>query len=92
MRFDSLLVDDEILDKIESKHGVLVDEADEVFYSSRSHLRRGRAGLYELLGPTEAGRLLLVVIADRGFGEWQLVTARSMTDAERRLYRRRIGE
>ena len=37
-----------------------------------------------LFGQTHAGRYLLVVLA--GSGRWYVVTARTMTDPERRLY------
>ena len=94
MRIEALDVEDAILDKIESKHGVAFDEGEEACYSHRLHVRRGRAGLYKVFSQTEAGRYLLVVLADSGSGSgtWQVVTVRSMTQTERHLYRRWLGE
>jgi uncharacterized DUF497 family protein len=42
---ESLEIDDHILDKIESKHGVTFEEAEEVSLSDQRHVRRGREGL-----------------------------------------------
>ena len=87
MRFDALEIDDHILDKIESRHGVTLDEAEEVCLGV-PRVRRGREGLYLIYGQTDAGRYLLVVLADAGLGIGRVVTAREMTVAERRLFGR----
>jgi uncharacterized DUF497 family protein len=92
VRIEALHIDDAILEKIESMHGVSLREVEEACYSHRLHVRRGRAGLYKVFSLSEAGRYLLVVLADRRAGVWQIVTARSMTHTERRLYRRWLGE
>ena len=88
---ESLEIDDHILDKIESKHGVAFEEVEETCLSERRHVRRGREGLYKLFGRTEAGRYILVVLVHLGGGDWKIVTAREMTEGERRLYTREIG-
>ena len=92
MRIDALEIDDPILDKIESQHGVPFHEVEEACYSQHRHVRRGRQGLYKVFSQTEAGRHLLVVLSDLGGGVWKVVTSREMTDQERRLYRRERGE
>jgi uncharacterized protein len=84
---EGLEIDDHVLDKLESKHGVSFREVEEVCYSPH-RTRRGREGLYRVFGQTEAGRYLLVVLARHGGGIWKVVTARAMTNDERRLYRR----
>ena len=56
------------------------------------HVRRARQGLYKVFSQTEAGRYLLVVLVDLSGGVWRVVTAREMTDQERRLYRRERGD
>ena len=91
LRIEALEVDDYILDKIESRHGVPFHEVEQACYSLHRHVRRGRTGLYKVFSQTEAGRHLLVVLAERGGGVWRVVTAREMTDQERRLYRRVRG-
>ncbi|HLG10727.1 MAG TPA: BrnT family toxin [Dehalococcoidia bacterium] len=92
MRLDALEIDDHILDKIESVHGVLFGEVEEAIYSTRRHVRRGREGLYKVFSQTEAGRYLLVVLADKSEGLWRVVTARQMTTREKALYRRQMGD
>jgi uncharacterized DUF497 family protein len=92
VRFDALEIDDHILDKIESAHGVPFHEVEEACYSPRRHVRRSRGGLYKVFSQSEAGRYLLVVLVDRTEGVWRVATARAMTDRERRLYRRQMGD
>lgn len=91
MRIEALEIDDHILEKIERRHGIPFDEVEEACYSGERHVRRGRDGLYKLFSRTEAGRYLLVVLADAGSGVWRVATARELTQQERRLYRRERG-
>ena len=86
-RIEALEIDDHILDKIESKHRVAFHEVEEACYSEDRHIRRGRERLYKVFSRTEAGRYLLVVLVDLSGGVWKVVTAREMTQQERRLYR-----
>jgi hypothetical protein len=92
LRIEALEIDDRVLDKIESRHGVPFHEVEEACYSPRRHVRRGREGLYKVFSQTEAGRHLLVALVDSGSGVWRVVTAREMTAQERRLYRRATGD
>lgn len=92
LRIEALEIDDLVLDKIESRHGVPFHEVEGACHSPRRHVRRGREGLYKVFSQTEAGRHLLVVLVDRGSGVWRVVTARDMTAQERRLYRRATGD
>jgi hypothetical protein len=55
-----------------------------------SEQRTGREGTLEVYGRTDAGRRLLVVVVDEGRGVCFVVTARDMTDSERRLDEKRI--
>jgi len=91
LRIEALEIDDHILDKIEGKHSVSLQEAEEACLSDKRHVRRSREGLYKLFSQTAAGRYLLVVLANLGGGRWRIVTARDMTDNERRLYHKTIG-
>ena len=88
LRIESLEIEDHILDKIESRHGLSLEEVEEACLSDRRHVRRGKEGLYKLFSQTMAGRYVLVVLASLGRGNWRIVTARKMTDVERRLYNR----
>lgn len=91
-RIDSLEIDDHILDKIESKHSVQFEEAEQVCLSDKHHVRKGREGLYKIFGQTFAGRYLLVVLVYKGDGHWKIVTAREMIDEERKLFKKVSGE
>jgi hypothetical protein len=83
---ESLEIDDHILAKIELKHHISFTEVEDVCLSDRRHIRRGREGLYKVFGQTTAGRYVLAVLVNLGRGDWKVVTAREMTDSERRLY------
>ncbi len=91
LRIESLEIDDHILDKIESKHGVSFEEVEEACLSEARHVRRSREGLYKLFSQTTAGRYILVVMVNLGRGSWKVVTAREMTDSEKRLYSITMG-
>ncbi|MDO8717311.1 MAG: hypothetical protein Q7J73_10990 [Dehalococcoidales bacterium] len=91
LRIESLEIDDHILDKIESKHGVSFEEVEEACLSEASHVRLGREGLYKLFGQSANGRYLLVVLVNLGKSRWKIATAREMADNERRLYRKTMG-
>lgn len=91
LRIESLQIDDYVLDKIESKHGITFEEVEEACLSEKRHVRRSREGLYKLFSQTGAGRYILVVLVNLGRGNWKIVTAREMTDNERRLYSKATG-
>ena len=88
---ESLEIDDHILDKIESKHGITFNEVEEACLSDERHIRKGKEGLYKFFSKTDAGRYILVVLLNLGDSNWKVVTARAMTDSERQLYNKSIG-
>jgi len=88
---ESLEIDDHILDKIETKHGITFNEIEGACLSDKRHVRRGREGLYKLFSQTIAGRYILVVLVNLGGGNWKIATAREMTDNERQLYKKSVG-
>ena len=45
---ESLEIDDHILDKIESKHGITFNEVEEACLSNKRHIRKSKEGLYKL--------------------------------------------
>ena len=86
IRFLILGIDDHILDKIAIKHSVSYEEMDEAFYNRGRQVRRGRHGVYRLFSRSGSGRYLVLVIADRGEGSWQVASAREMSLVERRTF------
>jgi len=86
----SLEIDDNILEKLEKKHNVTYEEAEEICCAETHHVRKGKSGLYKVFGKTGGGRYLLVVLAYKGDGDWKIATARDMKPNETHLYRQTI--
>ena len=76
-----------------ARHAVRPDEVEEVLAGSpvwrrgRKHPETGRKSLY-VLGKTEGGRYLFVVLSPRGRGRARCVTAMDMDEKARRYYDR----
>ncbi|MBI3925493.1 MAG: BrnT family toxin [Armatimonadetes bacterium] len=92
LRIEALEIDDKILDKLETKHGVTLEEVEEACYCARRHVRRGRDGRYKVFSQADAGRYLFIVLVPSSEGVWRIVTARDMVDRERELYQEHRGE
>lgn len=73
-------------EKLLERHGVTAAEAEECF--GNAHSRRRVGDVYLMLGMTEAGRMLFLVYEQKRGGRVRVFSAREMTDAERRAYRR----
>ena len=69
-------------------HGVTLDEVRETILERPYWAAPGREGTILVYGRTYAGRYLLVVAIDEN-GAAFIVTARDMTDAEKRTFRRK---
>jgi hypothetical protein len=69
-------------------HGVTLDEVREAILERPYWAAPGREGTTVLYGRTYAGRYLLIVAADDD-GEAFIVTARDMTDAEKKSFRKK---
>jgi len=71
-----------------ARHGVTPEEVEQA--TERPYYTMpGRGGTTVLLGQTRSGRYLLAVLAGAGDGRWHVVTARVMTEAERRVYKKK---
>ncbi|MCI2437242.1 BrnT family toxin [Candidatus Acetothermia bacterium] len=82
----SLAWDDENVEHI-ARHRVSPAEVEQVcFAAEKVVLRAERAGRYVILGRTEAGRYLTVVVTTPRQGRVRVITARDMSDRERRRY------
>ena len=84
----------EVIDKIESKHGVTVEEVEEIFLP-RAMYRRGPRGkkrkgedVYKAYGQTDAGRYLFVAFIYKLDHRALILSARDMDDDERDLYQK----
>lgn len=82
---------DRFVDKIAEKHGVATDEVEEVLFSE-PHVRFAEKGrvkgenLYVAYGQTTSGRHLLVFFILKRETAALPISARDMTEAERRYY------
>ena len=85
MRFTDLIVTWEREEHIAYHHVTVAEVRDIVF--GVHHATRARERKYRLIGQTEAGRYLTVMVGLRDAGVCSLVTARDADDPERRLYR-----
>lgn len=93
MNIKSIIWLPEIIEKLETKHGVIVEEVEEVLALSPI-FRRGPRGkrpdenIYKAYGQTDTGRYLFIVFIYKLNHKALILSARDMTDKERRLYRR----
>jgi uncharacterized protein len=71
-----------------ARHGVTPEEVEQSTHRP-FYTMPGRDGTTLLFGQTDAGRYLLVVLARSGDGRWFVVTARAMTDSERRVFKKK---
>ena len=75
-----------------SKHGVTPGEVEDVCFGNSLILKgpgKGGKRLYYILGQSESGRYLFIVLKPLGQGRAKVITARDMTDAQRRRYQSR---
>ena len=72
-----------------ARHGVTPEEVQEALYTRPRWITPGRSETTLVFAMTNAGRHLLVVIAPALDGGVYVVTARDLTDSERRTFRRK---
>ncbi len=83
----------EIVDKLAWKHGVSPQEVDEIIFGHPVYrkVQKGHVPeehVYAALGQTEAGRYLIVFLIYKATREALILSARDMSDRERRQYER----
>jgi uncharacterized protein len=90
MRIDELLWPRDRIEHI-ARHSVTPDEVEEVCFAESLVLRAksyGQNPVYHVLGQTDAGRYLFIVVIQFPEGKGYPVTARPMTGKEERRFRR----
>ena len=88
MRIDRLRCETETEMHIWSRHRVTVREVEDAVYQHGLAIRGRSKGVYSVLGRTEEGRYLTIVVRYLGDCTVRLITARDMSRAERRRYDR----
>ena len=91
MRIEGIIWLEEIVEKLWRKHHVTEDEVQEVLenrprfrFLERGH--RPAEDVYLALGQTDSGRYLAIFFVLKKSGEALVISARNMTQAERRRY------
>ncbi len=89
MKIEKISWDQETVDHI-SNHLVSPEEVEELLFNGVDIplMMRGREGRYLAYGKTQGGRLLFVVWASK-YKKTKIITARDMTEKEKRFYKRR---
>ena len=93
MQLYEVIWKDRFVDKIEVKHGVSTDEVEEILFG-KPHVRRAQKArikgedLYVAYGQTSGGRYLIVFFIRKEQTAALPISARDMTDSERRYYER----
>jgi uncharacterized DUF497 family protein len=91
VRLDELIWDDWNDDHVR-RHGVEPSEIEEAVVDRRAMVLRTRGReerRYIVLGKSEAGRRLFVVLEPLGANRGYVITARDMSESERRRYEKR---
>ncbi len=89
MKIHELIWPEDRVDHIAS-HAIEPEEVEDVCFGQTLVLRaksKGKNPVYHVLGQTAAGRYLFCVVIQFPDGNGYPVTARSMTDKEKRRYR-----
>lgn len=71
-----------------ARHGVDPKEVEDVCFGPLPLIMKTKHNRYFALGQTESGRYLTIILEYIGRHRIKIITARSMSMSERRLYRR----
>lgn len=94
MKISSLIWLEEIVEKITSQHHVTPKEVRDIFHTS-THFRyvekghRSGENVFSALGKTDSGRFLIVFFVYKKSNQALILSARDMTDAERKRYEKK---
>ena len=72
-----------------ARHGVETDEVEETCFDGHPHILKTRLGRYIAFGQTGSGRYLAIVFEYLGHKRVKVITARAMSEAERKMFKRR---
>lgn len=86
MRVAELRCDEDTKLHIWSRHRVSYEEVEEAAFLRPLVFRGREKGLYGIHGRTETGRYIVLFVRKLGKGVARLITARDMSQTERRRY------
>ena len=91
MLIRELLISEDAALHVLIRHNLQPHEVEHAALENLGYVHRGRnPGVYVAYGRTEAGRYLMVIVRDLGHGVAQLITARDMSDIQKRRYLRKM--
>ncbi|MBW2738039.1 MAG: BrnT family toxin [Deltaproteobacteria bacterium] len=84
----------DIVEKIEIKHGLTISEVENIFFMNPifSRVERGHVkgeDLYRALGQADSGKYVTVFFIYKKTFDVLVISARTMTDRERKYYARK---
>ncbi len=85
-----LLWNEETIEHIWERHHLSIEEVDEAFRDPEALIHTGKHRRQVIYGKTIGGRYLTIIIQPMSRKEARLITARDMTDSERKRYKRRF--
>lgn len=91
MRMREIVWKQQFVEKLHAKHGVSIEETDEVLQTTRFFRKVGKGrvkgqDVYSAFGQTWNGRYLVIVFINKGHGSVLPISARDMDRSERKLY------
>jgi len=91
MKIHSFEWDEANINHIEERHGIIPEEAEEVFFN-HPLFRKTHSGRFIAYGQTDEGKYLFVVFLYKPNAVVRVITARNMDSRERRYYKIKIKE
>ena len=89
MRIEYLYWKNHIVEKIVERHGVMPDEVEEVISEGNPEIRKSGKIRYLVWGQSGAGRYLFIVLEEESQGVFVPLTARDMSESEKRTFKKR---
>ncbi|NET59133.1 MAG: BrnT family toxin [Symploca sp. SIO2E6] len=95
MQLYEVIWKEQFVEKIVTKHSVTTDEVEQALFSY-PHIRKAQRGrikgenLYAAYGQTDTGRYLIIFFIRKHQTSALPISARDMTQSERRYYERQI--
>lgn len=93
MQLYEVIWKEQFVEKLAVKHGVTTDEVEQILFS-RPYVRKAEKGqvkgedLYAAYGQTDVGRYLIIFFVRKNQTSALPISARDMTESERRYYER----
>ena len=88
LRIEALYIDDDVLGKVEGKHGLrILDIEEALVYSRERCFHKVGGGQIRVLLQTSVGEYVVAFLTNLEGGEWRLNSARKMTPNERRFFK-----